>query len=103
MASITGTIATVDATAAKYASAVLTGVLAVEAAAKGLPGETKAGIVLNTIITGATVAESAPIPAVAGIAALINLTVSILNAAGVFTHAAPAVVPPAPAAAPAVS
>lgn len=100
MAGITSIIGSIDTVAAGYAQAVLNGVLEIEAAAKGLPGQTKASIVVNTIVTGATVAEGIPIPTVAGIAALVSLTVSILNAAGVFTHAPVAVVAPAPPVAP---
>lgn len=82
--SVTSTVNQIDAQAAKYAPAVLQGVLAVEAAAKGLPGQTKADLVINTIQAGAAAAQNVPVPAVAGIAALVNLFVSILNAAGIF-------------------
>ena len=81
------TVNQIDTAAATYAPAILGGVIAVEQAAKGLPGQTKADLVVNTILAGSQAAEGVPIPAVAGIAALVNLFVQILNAAGLFKHA----------------
>jgi hypothetical protein len=92
--SVTTTVNQIDQASATYAPAVLTGVLAVEKAAAGLPGETKSQLVVNTIVAGATAAEGVPVPAVQGIAALVALFCTILNAAGIFKPK------PAPAAAP---
>ena len=87
--SVTTKINTIDQAAANYAPAILTGIIAVEQAAKGLPGDSKASIVINTIAAGAQAAQGVPVPSVQGIAALVNLMVAILNAAGLFKHSTP--------------
>ncbi len=91
--SFTKTIDQINAETAKYAPAVLAGVLAVEKAAAGLPGQTKQEIVVNTIVTGAQsaakAAEGVSVPAVSAVGALVDIIVAILNAAGLFTHGNP--------------
>jgi len=87
--SVTKTVSQIDSASASYAPAVLAGVIGVEQAAAALPGETKLQLVVNTILAGSAAGASLPIPAVAGISALVNLFVQILNLAGVFGHAAP--------------
>jgi len=86
--SFIGTIDQINAETLKYAPGILQGVIAVEAAAKGLPGQTKSELVVNTILAGATAAQAIPVPQVQGIAALVALFVAILNAAGLFRHKA---------------
>ncbi len=82
--SFTKTVDQINTETVKYAPAVLQGVLAVEAAAKGLPGQAKQQLVVDAIVAGATAAQAVPVPAVQGVAALVNLFVAILNAAGLF-------------------
>jgi precorrin-4 methylase len=86
--SLNTTIAQIDATTLQFAPQVFAGVTAVEAAAAGLPGQTKAEIVINSVIAGAHAAEGVPIPSVAGIAALVELFVTMLSATGIFKHKA---------------
>ncbi len=86
--SFVNTVNTINANAAVYAPAAINGVLAVEQAAAGLPGQTKSDIVVNTIVTGtqaaAKIGEALPVPSVQAVSALVDIIVSILNAAGVF-------------------
>ncbi len=88
--SFTSTVDQINTETAKYAPAVLQGVLAVEQAAKGLPGQTKEQLIVDAIVAGANAAQNVPIPQVQGIAALVALFVTIFNAAGLFRHKAPA-------------
>lgn len=82
MPDIKHTIDKITANEIAYAPAVLAGVQAAETA--GGSGHDKLNAVVNGIIAGSQTLESAPSPTVAGIAALVNLTVSILNALGIF-------------------
>jgi hypothetical protein len=89
---VTSTITNIDTQTIRYAPAIILGVQAAEAAgvATGATGDQKAAAVLAGILAGARVAEGIPVPQVAAIAGLIDLTVSIFNALGVFNHVAPA-------------
>jgi len=82
--SATNTINQITAAELQYAPAVLAGVQAAEVS--GASGSAKAQAVIDGIMTGAgALAQTQGIPpSVSGIAALVNLTVSILNALGVF-------------------
>lgn len=91
--SVATTIAQIDNVSLQYAPQVLAGVTAIEAAAATLPGQTKKDIVINSILAGARIGEGVPIPEVQGIAALVDLFVSILRASGIFKSKA---APPAP-------
>jgi hypothetical protein len=81
-----------------YLPSVLAGVQAAEhaselvvaAGGQPLPGETKLGAVLAGVQAGSQAMAGSPNPDVASIAALVNLTVSILNALGLFKKRAPA-------------
>lgn len=80
-----------------YAPAVLAGVSVAEQS--NAPGATKLQAVVNGVLGTSQALESAPNPDVAGISALVNLFVSILNATGVFSHKTsvnPGSAPPAP-------
>lgn len=81
---VTATAEKIDSTSLQYAPQVLAGVTAIEKTAAELPGETKKQIVINSVLAGAHVAEGIPIPQVAGIAALVDLFVSILKTSGFF-------------------
>ena len=85
---------TIDSTVAQYASAITKGAIAIEQTSADLPGETKQQILLNAIVAGTRPRKPCPLPQVQGIAALINLIVSILNWAGVFGHKSAAPAPP---------
>ncbi len=91
------TLTTINTEAAKYAPSVLTAVVAVENTAKSLAGATKKALVVNLVQTAARVAEQTPNAAVSGIGCLVDIIVSILNAAGLFTHAPTDVAPAKPA------
>lgn len=69
---------------------VLDSVVAIEKAAKGLPGSSKKAIVLDSIQAAAKVGSTIPIPQVALISKLIDTVVRELNVAGVFTKGVPA-------------
>jgi len=86
MSNLNSTVATITQNELLYAPAVLAGVQAAEAVAADAPGHAKADAVLTGIMTGsaALATNNATPPGVAGIAALINLSVSILNALGIF-------------------
>jgi hypothetical protein len=86
--SLVTTIGKIDDVSMQFAPIVLANVAAVEAAAAGLPGQTKADIVLNAVMASAHAAEGVPIPSVQGIAALIEMFVTILSVSGVFKHKA---------------
>jgi hypothetical protein len=86
--SVTTTVNQINTATLEYLPAVLAGVQAAEQVAPGLPGETKAQAVVNGIIAGSAVLAGDANPNVAGIAALVNLVVSILNAAKIFRHKA---------------
>lgn len=92
--SFTAEIQNINDQTLKYAPSVLATVAAVESAAAGLPGQTKADIALNIVMAGAAGASNVPIPQVQSIASLISLFVGILNATGIFRHKTP----PAPSA-----
>ncbi len=87
-------IANIDHQVLTYAPAVIAGVQAAEST--GAPGQTKFQAVLAGILAGSQVAEGIPIPNVQGVAALINLSVFIINAIGAFRHKAPVVAPVVP-------
>ena len=72
----------------KFFPSVLLGVAAVEQTAGAMPGVAKKQILVNSILTAATVGEAVPVPQVAVISTLIDAVVSELNASGVFTHKA---------------
>jgi hypothetical protein len=95
--SVINAVNKIDALSLQYAPQVLASVGAVEAAAANSPALTKEQIVINTVLAGAQVASSLPIPSVAGIASLVTLFVGILNATGVFSHKAKPALPEPPA------
>lgn len=72
--------------ASKYFGFVLQGVLAVEAALSGHPGQSKKAAVLSAIQAAAQVGETVPEAHVQVIGALIDSTVTGLNNSGAFTH-----------------
>lgn len=86
--SVASTVATITTNELQYAPAVLAGVQVAEAAGVNATGAEKAQAVLNGILEGSQVLATTPTvpPSVAGIAALINLSVSIINAFGLFGH-----------------
>lgn len=69
-----------------YAPAVLAGIQVAEQS--NASGATKQQAVINAVLAGSQSLESAPNPNVAGIAALVNLFVAILNATGALNHKA---------------
>lgn len=81
-------LATLENDIAKYAPTVLAGVLAVENAAKSLAGQTKKAIVVSMVHAAAQAAEAVPNATVDAIAELVDQIVTILNASGLFGHAA---------------
>lgn len=83
---INPTIAAITNGTLTYTPAVIAGVQAAEASSAD--GATKQEAVVNAILAGSQAVESVPNPNVAGIAALVNLTISILNALGLFKHKA---------------
>jgi len=82
--SVAATVQNITATEIAYAPAVLAGVQAAETS--NAAGSAKAQAVIDGIIAGSAAASGVASPTVAGISALVNLTVSILNALGVFSH-----------------
>jgi hypothetical protein len=78
------TIGTISTQTLTYAPAILAGVQAAEQST--VSGADKKQAVVNAVIAGARAAEGVPNPQVAGIATLIDLFISILNATGVFSH-----------------
>lgn len=85
--STTTVVNTVNDETLRWAPTVLGTILAVEnAAGSALPGTTKAQIVANAVIAGASIAGQSPNLTVASIGQLTSLLVSILNATGVFGH-----------------
>jgi hypothetical protein len=72
--------------ALQYLPHVLTVVRGVEDALHGAPGQTKKAAVLTAIGAAASVGEAIPEDHIKLISALIDNTVSNLNAAGIFTH-----------------
>lgn len=88
--SVETTIATINAETMKQAPAILATAIAVEnAVGSTVPGTAKAEIVSNAVFAGAQAMSASPNVTVAGIASLTALFVSILNATGIFKHAAP--------------
>lgn len=67
-----------------YAPAVLAGIQAAELSSAS--SETKQQAVVNAVLAGSQALEGAPNANVAGVAALVNLFVSIANATGLFSH-----------------
>jgi hypothetical protein len=98
MSAITKTTGAITTQTLIYLPSVLAGVQAAEAASEmvvasggqPIPGSTKLGAVLAGVQAGSQVAAGSPNPDVAAIAALVNLTVSILNALGLFKKKTPA-------------
>lgn len=86
--SVATTVTNITNNEVQYAPAVLAGVLAAEQSTQ--PGTSKAQAVVNGIIAASAAGAQVPQPTVAGISELVNLTVSILNALGVFSHKAKA-------------
>ena len=85
---IASTVSDINTETMAHAPAALGTILAVEnAIATSVPGDTKAQIVINSVLAGAQVAGTDPNVTVASVAGLVTLFVSILNAAGVFKHA----------------
>ena len=75
-----------------YAPAVLAGIQVAEQSTAS--GASKQQAVVNAVLAGSGALEAAPNANVAGIAALVNLFVSIFNSLGLFNHK-PAPPPPA--------
>lgn len=71
----------------KYAPLTVQAIVAIEQAAKGMPGQSKREIAIQTIQTSARVAQGVPNTSVAGIGALVDLLVTVFNATGLFTKA----------------
>lgn len=82
------TISAITTQTLTYAPAVIAGVQAAETT--GASGTSKLQAVVNGVLAGSQALEGAPNPDVAGIAALVNLFVSIFNATGIFGHKAKA-------------
>lgn len=80
---------------------VLNAVKAVEDAYAAEPGANKKQIVLDSVLAAARVGESVPNAEVALLSALIDSTVTMLNASGLFTHKPPVAPSPTPTVAPA--
>lgn len=80
------TIAAITTQTLTYTPAVIAGVQAAETSLASGPSKQQA--VINAILAGSQAAEGVPNPNVAAIAALVNLTVSIFNALGLFKHKA---------------
>lgn len=78
------TISAITTQTLTYAPAVIAGVQAAETT--GASGTSKLQAVVNGVLAGSQALEGAPNPDVAGIAALVNLFVSIFNATGIFSH-----------------
>jgi hypothetical protein len=93
--SVATTISKIDSVSLQYAPQVLAAVTTLQAV--DLPGQTKQQLAIGYVLAGAHIAEGVPVPSVAGIAALIDLFVSILQASGIFKRKAAPVVPVAPA------
>lgn len=74
------------ATALEYLPLILQGIVTVEAAMKGAPGQTKASVVLSTIHAAATEAGQVPEPHVQAASVLMTSIVDALNKTGWFTH-----------------
>jgi hypothetical protein len=71
-----------------YFPFVLAGVMAVEDALKGQPGQTKKTAVLASVQAAAQVGEQVPEDHVKAISTLIDSVVKMLNDSGIFGHAA---------------
>lgn len=67
---------------------ILQGILAVEQAAKGVPGENKKQIVLSAVDAAAKTGETIPQGTVQAVSTLIDSTVSALNASGLLGKSA---------------
>lgn len=80
------TVAAINTQTLAFLPSVLAGVHAAEQS--NADGATKSQAVVNAIIAGSGSLAAGSNPDVVGIAALVNLTVSILNALGVFKHKA---------------
>ena len=72
-----------------YFPYVLQSIVAVEAAAKSLPGASKLQLVLNSIAAVAGVSGQLPNDTVKIISTIATAIVTDLNNSGIFTHAAP--------------
>jgi hypothetical protein len=66
----------------KYFPYVLQGIVAVEASLKGASGKDKKAVVMSAITAGAKVGQTVDQPVVEGISAMIDTTVTALNASG---------------------
>jgi hypothetical protein len=87
--STTSTIDQINQETMQHAPVVLGTILAVEnAVGSALPGDTKAMIVITSVLAGAQAAVTSPNVTVSSIAQLTALFVSILNATGIFKHGA---------------
>jgi hypothetical protein len=84
---VQATIEAANAAASAYAPVAIAAVLAAEQSRAS--GMAKQQAVVNAILAGARMGESVPNANVAGVAALVDLIVSVLNATGVFSHRAP--------------
>ena len=78
------TISAITSQTMAYAPAVLAGVQAAEQS--NASGATKKQAVVNAVMAGSQLLTSSPNANVAGIAALVDMFVSILNATGMFAH-----------------
>jgi hypothetical protein len=92
------TVSTITTDTLQYAPLALSAVTGVEAAAAGLPGETKSQIAINMVLAAAQTGEAVPVPQVQAVSALVALLVSILNATGMFSHKPKPSIPVPPAA-----
>jgi hypothetical protein len=93
--STVSTIDQIDQSVLTYTPLALQTIAAIEVAAAGLPGQTKAQIASNIILASANATAGIPVPSVQAIGGLIGLLVSILNATGVFKKK-PVTVAPVP-------
>ena len=85
--SVSTVVGQITAAEVAYVPAVLAGVQAAETV-DGATGASKAEAVIAGVLAGSQALSGAPNANVANIAALVNLTVSILNALGAFRHKA---------------
>ncbi len=79
---IVATVDQITAQVATYTPAVIAAVQVAQATSAS--GEDKLNAVVNAILAGSQIGEAVPVPQVAAISALVNLTVSILKSLGVF-------------------
>lgn len=88
MSKIETTVGQITQQVATYVPSAIAAVQVIEAAGTGLSGPQKQQLAVQAIIAGTGALASSPDAnkTASGFAALVNLTVSILNMLGVFSH-----------------